>query len=284
MGSDHSGAGAADWANRSGSVWARRWQETDRGLAGLSPHLLRAIEMAAPDGSFAAFDIGCGPASTSIDVASVCSAAQITACDVSADLAKIARQRTANVAQIKIVEGDAEALVAREGPFDLLYSRHGVMFFPDPVRAFRAFRSAATPGASVVFSCFQSWEANPWASELASAAMGTAVPAPGREPSGFAFTEPDYVVRILSDAGWVDAKVESVRFRYETGQGSDPVETALSFFLDIGPASRVVQSLPDDERPAAVGRLRAAIERYKDGDAVAFPAAACIWSARTEIA
>jgi hypothetical protein len=170
--------------------------------------------------------------------------------------------------------------VGSEGPFDLLYSRHGVMFFHDPVRAFRSFRSAAKPGASIIFSCFQSWEANPWASELASAAMGRVLPAPGREPSGFAFAEPDYVAQILNDAGWADAQVQEVGFRYEAGQGHDPVETALSFFLDIGPASRVVQSLHEEERPATVKRLRGAIERHKDGDAVAFAASAWIWSAR----
>ena len=272
--------GLSDWATHSGSVWARRWHDTDAGLAGLTPHLLDAIESSAPAGDFRAFDIGCGPGSTTMDVAADHPAAEIIACDVSADLAEIARQRTTNLSRVRVVEGDAEQVAAREGPFELLFSRHGVMFFADPVEAFRSFRGAVNPGASIVFSCFQSWESNPWASELADAAAGKKVPPPGREPSGFAFADPDYVREILDHSGWSEATSRDVRFEYAAGHGSNPVEGALSFFSELGPSSRVLESLPGPERAAALERMRSLIERNLDGAAVVFPAAAWIWSAR----
>ena len=153
--------GLSDWATHSGCVWARRWRDTDAGLAGLAPHLLDTIRDCAPAGNFRAFEIGCGPGSTTLEVAAALPAAEIIACDVSADLAEIARQRTADLSRVRVVEGDAEQVAAREGPSDLFYSRHGVMFFAEPVKAFRAFRASARPGASIVFSCFQSWESNP---------------------------------------------------------------------------------------------------------------------------
>jgi SAM-dependent methyltransferase len=276
----NSAAGVAEWATRSGSVWARRWRDTDAGLAGLSPHLLSAVTTRAPAGRFRAFDIGCGPGSTSIDLAAACPQAEIIACDVSPDLAEIARRRAADLPQIRVVEGDAEALAVSEGPFDLFFSRHGVMFFPDPVRAFRSFRDASNPGASLVFSCFQSWESNPWASELASAAAGRDLPPPGREPSGFAFAEPDYVREILESSGWTEASPREVTFDYVAGEGANAVEAALSFFSEIGPSSRVLESLSEPERQAAVERMREVIERHFDGHAVEFSAAAWIWSAK----
>ncbi|MEO8456030.1 MAG: class I SAM-dependent methyltransferase [Sphingomicrobium sp.] len=280
MRGDAKALGAAEWASTCGDVWAERWEDTDRGLAGLGPYLLSAIVERAPTGAFNAFEIGCGPGSTTLAVSAVCPQALITACDISPSLVEVAKRRAADAPSIRIVLGDAEAMAASEGPFDLLFSRHGVMFFPDPVRAFRALREAVNPGASFVFSCFQSWESNPWASELGSAAAGRTLPTPGQEPGGFAFADPDYVREVLSSGGWIEAQSQSVDFRYAAAEGDDPVEAALSFLLDIGPASRIVQSLPNDERNGAVQRMRQVIEHHFDGRQVAFPAAAWVWRAR----
>jgi hypothetical protein len=155
-----------------------------------------------------------------------------------------------------------------------------VMFFADPVRAFRSLRTAANAGAALVFSCFQDWDANPWAAELASAAAGRTLPPPGREPSGFAFAEPDYVRDILGSAGWTALEWRTVPFSYVAAGGAEAINDALSFLGEIGPASRVVRELPEKERGSAVERMRAVIERHFDGDEVQFPAAAWIWSAR----
>jgi SAM-dependent methyltransferase len=279
MNSDKLKTAAPEWATTSGDAWARRWRDTDRGLAGLAPHLLAAIQTSAPTGRFRAFDVGCGPGSTTIAVAEACAAAEITACDISPALVRLAQQRTAEMNRVRVLEGDAEAVAADECPFDVIFSRHGVMFFPDPVRAFRTFREAANTGAALVFSCFRDWAANPWASELASAAAGKTLPPPGREPSGFAFADPDYVAEILTSSGWMDARPQAVDFTYVAAEGGDAGEQAMAYLAEIGPASRVVQSLPEEERAAALERMRGVIEGHFDGAAVAFPAAAWIWRA-----
>ena len=224
-------------------------------------------------------EIGCGPGSTTIDIATACPNASITACDISPALGAIARYRIAELSAVRVLVGDAEEVATAEAPFDLFFSRHGVMFFPDPVRAFRNFRSAANPAASLIFSCFQSWDSNPWASELASAAAGKVLPAPGREPSGFAFAEPDYVRQILGASGWLPAEPRAVSFRYVTGEGDATVEEAFSFLSDLGPASRFIQAMPEQDRPAALERMRKVVEAHFDGTAVVFPASAWIWSA-----
>lgn len=280
MEAQHSAAGVSDWASKSGSVWARRWRDTDAGLAGLAPHLLSAIAEHAPNRPFKAFDIGCGPGSTTIDVAAACPDAEILACDISPDLAEIARRRTANLPRVQIVGGNAEEVAGRGGPFDLFFSRHGVMFFADPVGAFKSFRAAANPGSSLVFSCFQSWQSNPWASEVAAAAAGRVLPAPGREPSGFAFADPDYVREILASSGWVGASARDVEFDYVAGEGCDAVDAALDFFTELGPSSRLLEPMTEGDRRDAVKRMRGVIERHFEANAVTFTAAAWIWSAK----
>lgn len=270
-----------DWRTSGGDSWALRWRETDRALAGLSPHLLSAALERVPAEPFRAFDVGCGAGSTSLALAAARPDCAIVACDVSPALAAVARQRSESVANVEVQLGDAAETAARTGPFDLIVSRHGVMFFPDPVEAFAALRSAARPAASLVFSCFRDWSANPWASELACAAAGRALPPPGREPSGFAFADPDYVEGILRSAGWSQGACRPVDFSYVAGEGAGAVEEALSLLSEIGPASRAMSELPEQDRPAALERMRGVIEDHRKDGRIEFPAAVWIWSARS---
>ena len=271
---------APDWANLSGDIWARRWRDTDRGLSELGAELDAAILDAAPSGPFRALDIGCGPGSTSLELAGTRPDATIVACDLSPALVQLAESRLASAANVRVLLGDAAEVARSDGPFDLVFSRHGVMFFDDPVRAFRDIRAATAAGGELVFSCFRDWAQNPWASELVEAAAGRELPPPGREAGGFAFSDPDYVRALLHQAGWADAAARPVAFRYLAGDGDDAVEHALGFFSNLGPASRVLAGLPESERAAGLKRMRRAIERQFDGVSVTFPAAAWIWSAR----
>ena len=270
---------AGEWATARGDTWAERWRDTDRGLAPVGATLNAAVLDAAPAGPFRAFDIGCGAGSSSLALAAARPDATILGCDWSYALAAVAGSRAAGLGSIEFRVGDAVQVAQEEGPFDLFLSRHGVMFFPAPTAAFRAFRSAARGEAVLIFSCFKGWDENPWASELASAAAGRALPPPGREPGGFAFAEAGYVAEILESAGWKPAAPQSLTFRYVAGEGERAVDEALSFLVDIGPASAVLGELAAADRPAAIERMRAVIERHRQDQAVSFPAAAWIWTA-----
>ena len=268
-----------DWSGASGDIWARRWRDTDRALAQVGAALDRAIGEAAPDGPFRALDVGCGPGTTTLALAAHRPDASILGCDLSEALVAIAAQRCAGLVNVRFMVEDAEVAAERHLPFELIFSRHGVMFFADPSRAFRTLRGAAKPGARLVFSCFRAWDSNPWASELAAAAAGKPIPAPGREPSGFAFADPDYVRGLLAGAGWAEVEQRPVDFDYVAGDAPDAIGEAMSFLVELGPASRVIESLAHDERDAAVGRVRAAVAGHEREGRVVFPAAAWLWTA-----
>lgn len=268
-----------DWATHSGDAWTRRWREIDAALSDLAPRLQDALLDVIPARPFAALDVGCGAGSTSEQLARQRTDATIVGCDLSPSLIRLAQDRLADLKSVRVVLGDAQVIAGSEGPFDLIFSRHGVMFFADPIVAFRNLRAATKPGGALVFSCFQDWRANPWASELASAAADRALPPPGREAGGFAFADPDHVRQILETAGWNDAELRPAPFVYVAGAGENAVKQALDFLSEIGPASRVLSSMPDGERPAAVERMRHVLDSRCVGDRVEFPAAAWLWSA-----
>ena len=268
-----------EWSGAIGDAWARHWRGTDLALAGVGAALDQAVAAAAPNAPFRALDVGCGPGTTALALAAARADAVVLGCDLSEARNAIARQRGEGVPNARFEVADAEDSARRHGPFELIFSRHGVMFFDDPHGAFRTLRAAAAGSARLVFSCFRSWEANPWASELASAAAGAHVPPPGREPSGFAFAEVDYVREILTGAGWIDAEPQQLDFEYVAGEGEGAVDQALEFLVAIGPASRVLTSLDGAAREAGVERLRAAICRHERNGRLIFPSAAWIWTA-----
>lgn len=263
----------SEWRGPVGDVWAAEWRRTDRSFAGLAPRLNAAIFAAAPSGAFKAIDIGCGAGDTSLALARARPDAAITGVDISPALVAVAQERAADTPNATFMVADAPAAAAGLAP-DLLFSRHGVMFFDDPAAAFSALHAAAAPGAFLVFSCFDAVARNPWATTLFDAAPPAGVPGP------FAFADPDYVASLLGGSGWRNADPISVPFDYVTGQGDDPVADATEFFRRIGPTAAAMRTAAPDKRERMLERLTATLEARRDGDTVWFPAAAWIWAAQ----
>lgn len=271
-----------DWSGSSGDIWARRWRDTDRGLAEVGAVLDQAIADAAPAAPCRALDVGSGPGTTALSLAARRPDASILGCDLSEALLDVARERAQGHPNLRFVTEDAETAARRHRPFELIFSRHGVMFFDDPIRAFRTLHSSAAPGGRIVFSCFRSWDLNPWASELTAAAAGAPVDAPDRRSSGFAFADANYVGEILQGSGWRDAEAQAVDFHYVAGSGPEAVAEALDFLAELGPASRVLEGLGGDERDAAMERMRAVVGQYRREEQIVYPGAAWIWTASAE--
>jgi SAM-dependent methyltransferase len=268
---------ASDWTGNVGDVWAQEWRRTDRGFAAFAPQLDAAILRAAPVGAFRALDVGCGAGATCQALATARPDGEVIGVDLSAGLVAVAEARV-TLANLRFLVDDATSAAAALAPVDLYLSRHGVMFFDDPVGAFAAFARHAAPGARLVFSCFAERRANRFAADLL-AALGHDGEAPaGDERGPFAFADPARVDAILTAAGWT-GHAERVDFSYRVGAGDDPVADALAFFRRIGPTAPLLRNAPATERAAMEQAVAEACERRLRDGAVDFPAAAWIWSA-----
>ena len=270
---------ASDWTGSVGGVWASEWQGTDRSFGDLARRLDAVILAAAPD-TGRVLDIGCGAGTTSLALAVTRPHLAVVGADLSADQIAVARERVGGLANLRFVEGDVLRVAAANGPFDLMVSRHGVMFFADPVAAFAALHAAASPGAALVFSCFREPAANAWATEIAAAVTG-AVPAPRSDtPGPFAFAEAARIHQVLSDAGWSIIDLTPVDYASLIGAGDDPVSDAVRFFSRIGPAAPLLRALPPGPREAALERVAKVCAARRAGNTIAFPAAAWLCSAQ----
>ena len=266
-----------EWTGRTGDVWADEWRRTDRSFGGLSERLNAAIFAAAPP-TGRAVDLGCGAGETSIALAAACPDLAMTGLDISPALIAVARERGAGIANLRFDVADTAALDPATGA-DLLMSRHGVMFFDDPIASFTAIRAGARHGATLVFSCFRERSANSWAMLSNDLVGEPAAPPPGYVPGPFGFADHAFVTDLLARSGWKNAEAIAVDYHYVAGQGDDPVADAADFFSRIGPVARTIAEQPSDRRADLFERLKTLLSSHVAGDTVAFPAAAWIWTA-----
>ena len=269
---------ASEWTGAVGRSWADQWQRTDRSFSELTQRLLAQIALLPGN---RVLDIGCGAGELSLTIAKARPGSNVLGVDISAELIRAAVQRSHHAANARFEVADVSGWSEPAYAPDLLVSRHGVMFFDDPVAAFAHLRGASSSGARLAFSCFGPFVDNAWASELSStiAPAEAAAFTDQHAPGPFAFADPQRVQAILESAGWADVAFEPERFTYIAGEGDDPAAEALEFFRRIGPAAPRLRALPETERAGAESALRALLERRRVGNRVCFDAMAWIVSA-----
>ncbi len=265
------------WQAGVGKAWARSWQLTDRSFAGLTARFLDLLE-SLPGRTV--LDIGCGAGELSLALARRWPDARIIGVDVSPDLVSAARDRAGDYPHAEFELADAATWSHPGFVPDLLVSRHGVMFFDDPLAAFTHLFNLAAPSARLAFTCFRWPQENPWISGLAEIVRGDAAPGDPHAPGPFAFADPERVNGILTQAGWSGVRIEPIDFAYVAGAGEDPIADARAFFGQIGPLAPVLRELDGDLRDAVERRLEAWIIKNCHDGLVVFPAAAWQVTAR----
>jgi SAM-dependent methyltransferase len=207
-------------------------------------------------------EVGCGTGALTLPLATaVGDRGRIVAVDISEPMLAVARQRIRErgLANVALHLGDAQVFGLESAAFDVATSRMGVMFFADPVAAFRNIAGALKPGGRLVFACWGPLEENRhWlvAYDVAVRHLGAPAPKPAHEPGPMAFGDPDYIRVILDRAGFAGITVERAQ---PTITGSTPAEEARQA-LQMGPTARLIDEKNPDEvtRQALARDLEAA--------------------------
>lgn len=269
----------AYWNSVAGERWAERQAQID---ALFAPMTETVLDFAAPKPGTAVLDIGCGAGATVLALARrVGPSGRVTGVDISKPLLDVASRRLATevVQNASVMMADAETKPFEPQKFDLAFSRFGVMFFADPVAAFRNIRSALVEGGRLAFVCWQPLAANAFFAVPAGAIKPLLPPAPPPDPHApgpFAFADPDRVRKILVDAGFSDVAITPHRMTIQLG----PLSDAIDFLMQIGPAARAIGETEREKRPPLIEALRKAVAEHDSPEGIALGGAVWLVAAK----
>jgi len=256
----------AEWNGTLGQRWAESQRETDAVVAAFGE---AALQRAAARPGERVIDIGCGCGDTALALArQVGETGQVLGVDVSQPMLAVARQRAAaaGLRQLRFDEADASVAPLAAG-IDLLYSRFGVMFFADPVAAFKHLHAALRPGGRLVFVCWRAPRDNSWAMAPLVAArkvLGiTPPPADPLAPGPFAFADGERTRSILADAGFSGIELQRVDAPIRLGATA---REAAEGAVRVGPTARLAREAGPEHLPAILQGIERALAAQAASD------------------
>ncbi len=214
-------------------IMGPRWLTNEALLeASLAPVADLLLAEAAPRPGEAVLELGCGAGTLLARFQdAVAPGGTVTGVDISATMLAAARARAP--AGVRLLEADA-ATDALGGPYDLIASRFGVMFFADPVAAFSAVRTALRGGGRLCFAAWGPLADNPqWARPLAIVRRHVGGgPVDPDAPGPLALADTGKIHRILAGAGFARVALRTVRFAFNPGDAAAAARLAVT----MGPA------------------------------------------------
>jgi SAM-dependent methyltransferase len=265
------------WNTTAGQAWVDLHEVLDRMY---EPFAQRLVAAASTRGARRVLDIGCGTGGTTLALARQLGAAvSCTGIDISEPMLALAESRAERERlPATFIRGDAQCHAFEPAAFDLLVSRFGVMFFDDPVQAFRNLRAATEPRGALCAITWRSAADNPFmtTAERAAAPLLANPPArPADGPGQFAFADPERVRSVLERSGWSEIALQPLDVACAL-----PVRELDSHISRLGPLGRILPDLEEPQRTRLVETVRAAFAPYVHGSEVRYDAACWTVSAR----
>ena len=238
----------------------------------LSPLGLRAIAALSPQIGEVVLDVGCGAGQSVLQLADrVGAEGKVTGVDIAPLVLEVARRRAVGCSHVDFIEGDALRLALPERSIDCVFSRFGVMAFPDPVAAFSNFRQMMKSSGRLAFVCWRSLDEN----ELDLLPLQAAGLEGWLDPTPFSFADSGYIRIMLQAAGFRQITIQA----HDEMVSSGDLDAMIVVLLSVGALGKIIRENPN-MRAAAESRVRAALAERGNQAAVALNAATWVVTAR----
>lgn len=260
-------------------VWqesAKYWTKHSHTIHRMFAPLTRAlIERAGIGQGQTVLDVAGGAGEPSLTIAgTVGPEGSVTCTDAVAEMVEAARTEAQRrgLTNVQFRQCTPDALPFPDNSFDVVVSRLGVMFFPDPLRAMRELLRVLRPQGRMAFAVWGKSEVNPFC-YLVTRVLDQHVKAPARDPDdpdAFRFAEPGKLATVMTEAGAIDVEESVATFDIEA-----PI-SPLQFWSIRSQISDTLREklaqLSADEQAQVAIEIEQAVEEYFPANQMKFPA------------
>lgn len=253
----------AAWNGDSGTRWVATADRRDEVLAPIADLLL---DTAAITPGERVLDIGCGCGATTLAAAAAAGPnGSVVGADLSAPMLEVARSRAAARPDVALRQADVQT-ERLGGPFDVVISRFGTMFYDDPTAAFTNIADHLVAAGRLCIATWQPLAANPWLVLPGAALLDFGTLPESVDPSGpgmFAQSQPDHISDVLAGGGFTD--IHSAPHTLSLCFGSTVVD-AVEYLADSGPGRAILDTIPTGQRDDALSAVVDALQPHHSSE------------------
>jgi ubiquinone/menaquinone biosynthesis C-methylase UbiE len=165
----------------------------------------------------------------------------------------------------------ADSLPFPANSFDVVVSRLGIMFFPDPVAAVREMLRVLKPNGVLAFAVWGKSEVNPFC-YLITGVLDKHVKSPATDPdapNAFRFAETDKLSSVLTQAGAIDVDERVFKFDIEAPVSAQQFWALRSQTSDT--LREKLAKLPAIEQAQIAGEVEQAVKDFFPDNQMKFP-------------
>ena len=226
------------WNKGIGQKWVNEDSAMNERFATLTNEFFKRTKIKKDD---KVLDIGCGGGITSFEASKLVGKnGYVLGADISKILLDLAEKHYSNIQNLEFKYCDVQSYAFEKNIFDKVISRFGVMFFENPIDAFKNIHNSIDDGGSLHFVCWTSVMENEFFTSAANIIINNLnkdFPEVSRAPGPFAFSEEGYIKQILIESEFRNIKIEKVYTEIST---IDPPKKDGNLLFNIGLAGRLL--------------------------------------------
>ena len=255
---------------------AQYWAKHSDTIRKMFMPLTRAlVEHAGNHEGQAVLDIAEGAGEPSLTIADVVGpGGSVTCTDAVQEMVETARSEAQrrDITNVRFQQCTADSLPFPSDSFDVVVSRLGAMFFPDPVAAACEMLRVTKPNGCLALAVWHKSELNPFCHVVTGVIdrhinPGAADP---DAPNAFRFAEPGKLAGVMTEAGASDVKEQVVKFNIEA-----PI-SALEFWSMRSQISDTLRDklakLSAGEQAQITSEVEQAVQEFFPANQMRFPA------------